>query len=314
MVFAIVALFIILPDFERTEFYSSQGDATENFGLANGTKVAFIGDTGAGSNFQKVLNLIKSESAELTIIIGDTSYDKNKDDDWDRMVRDTLGKDPAIVVAGNHDFNDSDFNNISIYGKKRLDQANDVYCTGYYGEKMTCNFKGVYFVMSSVDVSGSQLNHNSFISNSLDSAPVGAWRICTWHKNQHDMQAGGKVNATGWGVYEACREKGAIIATGHEHSYSRTHLLSDMSEKIIANKSSTLTVSEGNTFAFVNGLGGRSIREQKNKGDHWAKIYTSTQNATYGVLFGTFYKNKAEFYFKNINGEIIDQFTVMKGY
>jgi hypothetical protein len=31
-------------------------------------------------------------------------------------------------------------------------------------------------------------------------------------------------------------------------------------------------------------------------------------------MFGTFYEDRAEFYFKNINGQIIDQFTVMKGY
>jgi len=64
----------------------------------------------------------------------------------------------------------------------------------------------------------------------------------------------------------------------------------------------------------VNGLGGVGIRDQERGGDHWAKIYTSSQGATYGVLFGTFYEDRAEFYYKNIKGKIIDQFTVMKGY
>jgi len=311
---------IYTGDFTQTEFYSSQNNINNKAGttgyteLANGTKIAFIGDTGAGSNFQKVLNLIKSEGAELTIVGGDTSYDKNKDNDWDSMVRNTLGNDAAIVVAGNHDFKDSKFSKVGSYGKKRLDRAKDVSCSGYYGEKMICNFKGVYIVMSSIGVSGSQISHESFISNSLDSAPDGAWRICAWHKNQQDMQVGGKESSTGWGTYETCRQKGAIIATGHEHSYSRTHLLSDMSDQNIASKSSTFTISEGKTFAFVSGLGGIGIRKQKRGGDHWAKIYTSTQGASFGAMFGTFFEDKAEFYFKNINGDIIDQFTAVKGY
>ncbi len=282
---------------------------------ADGVKVAFIGDTGAGSNFQSVLNLIKSEGAELTLVAGDTSYSSSRDDDWDRMVRDTLGSsDPALVVAGNHDYGDSNFGDVRSYGQSRLNRQSGVQCSGAYAEKMTCNYKGIYFVMSAIGASGSRSEHEAFISNSLNNAPNGAWRVCAWHKNQRDMQVGGKSDETGWTAYESCRQKGAIIATGHEHSYSRTHLLSDMSSKTVASKSSTITVSEGKTFAFVSGLGGIGIRDQERGGDWWAKIYTSSQGARYGAMFGTFYEDRAEFYFKNINGQIIDQFTVMKGY
>jgi sugar phosphate isomerase/epimerase len=277
-------------------------------------KIAFIGDTGAGSNFQDVLDLIKSEGAELTVVAGDTSYDSSKDDDWDRMVRNTLGNDPALITAGNHDYGDSNFSNVVSYGKSRLNKADGVECSGTYGEKMTCSYKNVYFVLSSIGASGSQSGHESFISNSLNQAPKGAWRVCAWHKNQQEMQVGGKASSVGWKAYETCREKGAIIATGHEHSYSRTHLLSDMSSQNVASKSSTFTVEEGKTFAFVNGLGGVGIRDQERGGDHWAKIYTSSQGARYGAMFGNFYDNRAEFYFKNVRGEVIDEFTVLKGY
>ena len=128
------------------------------------------------------------------------------------------------------------------------------------------------------------------------------------------MQAGGKTDEVGWTAYETCRQNGAIIATGHEHSYSRTHLLSDMSSKTVASRSSTMTITEGRTIAFVSGLGGIGIRDQERSGNWWASIYTSTQGARYGALFGTFYEDRAEFYFKNINGQIIDRFTLIKGY
>jgi hypothetical protein len=301
-------------EYSYTDDSAGGGDTGGNTG-GEGTKIAFIGDTGAGGNFQSVLNLIKSEGAELTIVAGDTSYDSSRDDDWDRMVRDTLGSsDPALVVAGNHDYGDSNFGDVRSFGESRLNRQSGVQCSGDYAEKMTCNYKGIYFVMSAIGSSGSQSSHESYISNSLNNIPDGAWRVCAWHKNQQDMQVGGKTSETGWAAYETCRQKGAIISTGHEHSYSRTHLLSDMSSQTIASKSSTMTLEEGKTLAFVSGLGGVGIRDQERGGDWWAKIYTSTQGARYGAMFGTFYDDRAEFYFKNINGQIIDQFTVMKGY
>ncbi len=55
-------------------------------------------------------------------------------------------------------------------------------------------------------------------------------------------------------------------------------------------------------------------RDQERSGSWWGKIYTATQGAKLGVLFGTFYDTHADFYFKNVSGQIIDTFTVNKGY
>jgi len=278
-------------------------------------KIAFTGDTGASRGFQKVLNLIKSEGADLTLVAGDTSYDNDLDDDWDRMIRRTLGdKDPVLVAAGNHDYQDSRWSTVRQKGLERLQQANDVSCEGTYGEKMNCQYKNVYFVISSIGSQGSRTSHERYIDQSLNQAPEDAWRICAWHKNQHDMQVGNKGNEVGWNAYETCREHGAIIATGHEHSYSRTHLLSDMSRQRIASKTNPMELTEGKSFAFVSGLGGMSIRPQRQGGDYWASIYTSSQDADYGALFGTFYDDHADFYFKNIDNQVIDRFSVNKRY
>ncbi|MFQ5825135.1 MAG: hypothetical protein ACE5JB_13870, partial [bacterium] len=50
-------------------------------------------------------------------------------------------------------------------------------------------------------------------------------------------------------------------------------------------------------------------------GAWWASIYTSTQSANYGALFGTFNLNGnnklTEFYFKDIDGNIADKFCVV---
>lgn len=286
-----------------------------------GTKIAFVGDTGYGSSFQGVLNLIKGEGAKLTMMLGDTSYSSSGDTTWDAMVRNTLGSsDPVLLAVGNHDIDDSNYSTVVNLAQKRLNNQSAVKCSSSYptstssSSGMACQLNNVYFVISGVGTTGSISGQETSLASNLNKAPAGAWRICAWHKNQQDMQVGGKTNETGWNVYETCRQKGAIIATGHEHSYSRTHLLSSMTNKTVVDSTSPYTLTNGRTLAFVSGLGGTSPRDQERNGAWWAKIYTATQGAKNGALFGTFYENHADFYFKNVNGQIIDSFTVNKGY
>lgn len=126
---------------------------------------------------------------------------------------------------------------------------------------------------------------------------------------------GGKSDETGWEVYEEARKGGAIIATGHEHSYSRTYLLGDMQTGAVVSRDHLLTLAKGQTFAFVSGLGGHSIRSQTQSGDWWACIFTSNQDARPGALFGVFnadgVPNRARFYFKDTLGRFADQFQAI---
>jgi hypothetical protein len=76
------------------------------------------------------------------------------------------------------------------------------------------------------------------------------------------MQVGGKPDEVSWDIYDICRKYGAIIATGHEHSYARSLLMSDFRTQTIANtdKNAPLELSPGKTFAFVSGIAGFDIR------------------------------------------------------
>ena len=288
---------------------------TGSGGGETGTKIAFIGDTNAGSSFQRVLDLIKREGAQLTVALGDTVYSAGLENTWDNRVRTTLGNsDPALVVVGNHDVDDGNWSTVRTLGQARLGRQSAVSCSGTYGERATCRLNNVFIVVSGVGTRGTQSDNESFIANSLANAPAGAWRICAWHKNQRLMQVGAKTDEVGWTAYENCRQRGAIIMTGHEHSYSRTHLLSSMQNRTIADSTSPYTLTNGRTIAVVSGIGGVDIRDQELSGNWWAKIYTSTQGAKHGALFGTFYSDRAEFYLKNIDGTVIETFTVLKGY
>ena len=132
------------------------------------------------------------------------------------------------------------------------------------------------------------------------------------------MQVGGKADEVGWEVYELCKSAGAIVATGHEHSYSRTYLMSDFELQKIASFSDHLQLSPGESFAFVSGLGGQGIRQQRDglgSNPWWASVYTLDENAKPGALFCSFNSNgnerEAICYFKDISGNLIDYFVLI---
>jgi len=304
VVATLAAIFLGLPPFSL--FSQSSEETPVNF------KIAFIGDQGLGSKARAVLDLIKSEGAHAVLHQGDFDY-KNDPASWEGQINDILGPDfPYFACVGNHDEGKwSGANGYQQYLKNRMARLGITW-DGDLGVKSSFRYKGIFIVLVAPGVMGS--GHDVYIRDML-AADNSIWSICSWHKNMRAMQVGGKSDETGWGVYEEARKGGAIIATAHEHSYSRTHLLSSIMNQTVASRSDTLVITKGNTFVFVSGLGGASIRDQERTGDWWASVYTSNQGANYGALFGTFnvngVPNLATFYFKDITGKIADRFVVI---
>lgn len=276
-----------------------------------GFKVAFLGDQGLGPDSEAVLKLVKSEGADMLVHLGDFDYTYNPQA-WEDQTDRVLGRDfPQIAVVGNHDLgNWRGAKGYSFYVTERLRRMG-VIPNGEVGVKCSFRYKGIFFVLTAPGLMG--YGHAAFIRSELDRDTT-AWRISAWHVNQRLMQVGGKYDEAGWDVYEESRRGGAIIATAHEHSYSRTHLLNGMATRDIASKDNLLRLQRGRSFAFVAGLGGGDVRPQLLKGDWWASVYTSTQGARPGALFATFHVDedprKAAFYFKAIDGTVPDRFEV----
>jgi hypothetical protein len=245
-------------------------------------KVAFIGDSGASKNFQSVLDLIKSEGTDMVLHQGDFDYSAGPSV-WMNKVDTTLGSSfPYFGSDGNHDNWDSDG-----YARFFTDRIRSLGISvtpdpgsGTISPSYSITYKGLKMVFSKEN------GDPTFIDNQLKSDSH-TWKVCSWHKNQQYMQVGGKGNAQGWPDYE----------------------------------------TPGKTFAFVSGIGGNGIRNQDRclpttypygggTGCNyiWANIYTSDQGAKYGALFITFNvngnPNKASAYFKNIDGQIVDQFDI----
>ena len=282
--------------------------------------VAFLGDQGLGPSAVAVLELIAAEGADAVVHSGDFEYADNPQA-WEAQINAVLGPSfPYFASIGNHDT--QRFRGSGGYQellKARLDRLG-IHWNGDLGVSSCLEYGGILFLLTGPGTEGA--NHDSYIRAVLASSSR-PWRLSSWHKNQHLMQVEAKGDETGWGVYEESRRGGAIIVTAHAHTYSRTHLLSHMQTQTIASLSDTLQVradapaspaDEGASFVVVSGLGGHSIRSQLLQGNWWASVYTATQNATYGALFGVFSyggdPSLAHFYFKNIAGAIIDDFYV----
>ena len=304
----LILLLALIPVLTTYQFFDikSKSSTPPNF------KIAFIGDQGLNNNSRAVLEMIRAEGTDMVLHQGDFDY-QNDPDKWDQQINGILGPNfPYFASIGNHDVNAWESYQRKLY--TRLNKT-DAKCIGNLGIKSACSYKGIFFILSGAGTKG--LNHDSYIKQQL-AEDNSVWKICSWHKTQRLMQVGNKKDEVGWEPYEECRKGGAIIATAHEHSYSRTYLIDNFKNQSIASTSNTLQIGKGRTFVFVSGLGGNSIREQNDElaaNEWWANIYTSTQDANYGALFCIFNKdgieNKANCYFKDIDGNIPDEFDVV---
>ena len=287
-----------------------------------GFKVAIVADQGINANSRRVMELIRDEGADMAIVPGDFGYNEGNSVApalWDEMITSVLGADyPLFASRGNHDV--SQWDQYQPLLEARLARIPEAVCVGDLGIRSACSYRGLFFLLTVEGTEDSYYHDQLAQSDSL-------WNICSWHKNKRALQTGGKADDIGWGPYEECRKGGALIVTGHEHSYSRTKTLRDMSRQTVDSlwpDPNMLRVGAGSSFVAVSGLGGKSIRNQSRClpkaypygcNEEWANIYASNQGAKYGVLFIEFNvdgdEKKANGYFKNIDGEIIDDFTLM---
>ena len=284
--------------------------------------VAFTADTDRGSTARSVFELVKNEGAEAVLVAGDLAYDENDPQEWFALVDDVLGADfPVFACVGNHDA--GDWNEYTTWLEQRAIDVGAVW-SGDMGVESELVYQDLKIVLLGAGTLGSTSTQEAYLADQLNNSTK-VWEIACWHKNMEQMQIGGKTDETGWGVYENARMGGALIMTGHEHSYARTNLLSDMSSQTVIDTESPYTIAEGQTIAVVTGLGGRSIRDQSRClpspypygcGNTGGSIYASDQGADYGALFIEFHVDgdpyKAHAYFKDINGNVIDMYDLVK--
>ena len=265
-------------------------------------KVAIFGDSGRGDTFRSTLNLIRAQGAEMVIHLGDLAYDEGNPDSPQQWVNDinaVLGlKFPYFFLIGNHDvrywFTSNGYNQIFI---DRLAQLRPNICQVENGNKdhgiqSSCSYKEVFFALSGIGSYGEDSSHEAYLEKTLSDNADQPWKICAWHKNRTDMQVGKKSDDVTWKAYQICQKWGAMITTGHEHSYSRTRTLTKIGDQElhhgVEGESDHVSLAPGKTFVVVSGIGGHSLRpyscKDHDQDDWWASIFSANYQMKNGVI------------------------------
>lgn len=310
-------------------------------------KVAFIGDSGYGDDFKAVLRLIKNEGADLALHQGDFDYAYDADGFF-ATIDAILGPNfPYLASVGNHDISswNADCGDpdgcYAQFLKDRMARSGIAPDDFNLDDQMyAVTYRGLKMVFVGEQAWAGDTTYAPYLQHQLAN-DAHIWRVCSWHKNQTAMQLGSKNDEAGWSVYETCKNNGAIIATGHEHSYHRTKTLTDIQHQIvdttqhppidgIPSNPDQVLVGPGKSFVVVSGLGGNNMRNQDRclPADYpygggpeckhiWAKAYTLDQTdgaKKFGALFITFNYHgdptKAHGYFKTSDGVVIDEFVI----
>ena len=291
--------------------------------------IGFIADTSITEETQRLYQSMYADGADVMVVSGDLDY-INFADGWDTLITNSLRVDyPMLVAAGNHD--EAIWPEYQAKIVRRWQMAGLTNCEGVVGVAHACTWKGVTIVQITPGVfndtdspwattSGlGDFDFVQYIRASFTKYPS-PWRVCSWHKNQQLMQTGDKKNETGWGVYNECMAWGAMIMTGHEHSYERTYQMSSLENVTVApgavNTPKQLMLTPTLGFVVVQGLGGRGIRVDRAgaSATWWAVRDNSNTGATFSANVCKFNVNgnakQAYCYAKNINGRVVDEYFV----
>ena len=127
-------------------FISSVKNVSASTSTDPNFKVAFIGDSSAGSNFQNVLNLIKQEGAQMVLHQGDFDYSAGPQI-WMDKINTTLGANfPYLGSDGNHDNWDTD--GYAAFFKDRLVKMGLPAPSGNLPPSYSAVYKGLKIIFS----------------------------------------------------------------------------------------------------------------------------------------------------------------------
>jgi hypothetical protein len=298
------------PDDASTSSSGDGGNAAATIPTEASLKIAFIGDTGTGNDFKKVLQLIKAEQADGVMIQGDLNYSiltLTPAKDWFEVIDAEIPNIPYFISKGNHDV---DWGN---YGSMLKTKFGTWGITSENNDPTTKNYSVVWkgLKMVFVDDTNSAGDRAAYAQNRLAN-DAHIWKICSFHKNQRASNVGPKSDEMGWAIYENCRNAGAIVAQGHSHTYSRSKTLTNDTNQVVdtaCDQPFDLCVANGKNFFFDSSVGGedtRSLDTNVSNKPYWGQVFTGN----FGALFIEFNVDgdarKAKGYFKTVDNVIVD--------
>jgi hypothetical protein len=246
--------------------------------------VALLADSTLNHASERVLALVAHEGADMVLHPGDIDY-TGRLDLWQEQVSAALGpRFPYFFSAGNYENKDTPrrknvaWQRYVAHRRQRLRDAGAM-CVheSADGAQVACHWRGVSFVLSNLSNRKARLASDlQFVRTALSKLraafPRTRWTFCLWHAPFHLMQVGFRAPPSVMRseqlerAYDACRKEGAVVVSGHEHYYLRTHLVESFVQPYLfqrpegaAEQVPTLALRPGASFAVVSGLGGHSV-------------------------------------------------------
>lgn len=258
-------------------------------------RFAAIGDYGStGTNELAVANLVKSWNPDFIISLGDNNYEVGSDSTIDKNIGQYYHE---FIYPYKGNYGDG-----SLYNKFYPSLGNHDWATqnaepylNYFdlpGNERYYDFIGKdihFFVIDSDPNEPDGIDENSiqanWLKNALQNSSSQMWKVVYFHHPPYSSGPHGSTSYMRWPF----RKWGAdIILSGHEHNYER--LYSD------------------SLFYVVNGLGGKSIYSFLKPIPESLVRY----NDNYGAMFIESTSSKMIFKFINVNGFVIDSFTISR--
>ena len=174
----------------------------------------------------------------MVIQSGDLDY-QGKASEFFHQIDAVLGKDfPYFVGMGNYENKAKDtWEAYAQLQMQRLNRNKGLFCPMAKKKELACVYRGVSFVTSPIGVNSSRLGvdlhalkqHQEMLWGGVDNNK--GWRFCSWHLPMARNQVGYRQGVPWMAspelleAHESCRRRGAIILTGHEHYFARTHTI-----------------------------------------------------------------------------------------
>ncbi|CAF0968311.1 unnamed protein product [Didymodactylos carnosus] len=281
--------------------------------------IAYVADTSLWKEASLLYNLIRSESQiDALVVSGDLDYVDQPLAREHLLTKYFGSKFPIFSCAGNHDHNFWPKYQQTILDRWKRSGIHHK-CSGIIGVAHMCTYKGLIIIQIAPGIFEKYrfYDYSQYLENQLN-LYHSQWKICSWHKNQHNMQLGNKQDETGYDVYNTCLKHGAMIITGHEHSYSRTYLMKGLHDpiEVLSRNSTYIQLSNGSSVVIVNGLGGFSVSGYTNNSiaPYWASVNHANINGHASALICKYNFNgnmkQALCYLKDIVHGKRDQFII----
>ncbi|WP_410557868.1 metallophosphoesterase [Arthrobacter globiformis] len=267
------------------------------------------GDMGLSTGAREVLDTINGLHPELSLALGDFSYEAGREQEFCDMVTGKLGGNfPYQVVTGNHesDGHDGDIANIVKCLPNRLPGLQGEYGVQWYADYPEHD-PLVRFIMVSPGIEfhdGNTLDYSrgserwQWTSDALDGAKSRKipWTVVGMHTpclsvGKYDCQAGRDFTNL------LIDKKADLVVTGHDHNYQRSHQLGrgqgcpalvpdTFSGGCLTDSDSAMVQGAGTVFATVGtgGVGLYDVNGQDPESPYFAAWSGKNRDAALGTL------------------------------